>query len=104
MAKDTSEEGSEGQRSRADDEHRQELIDEHLSESSTCAECGKPVDNLRKTCPHCGHEYADDELDDHEAGNEFKAGAALDDEGKEITDEEALEDQPPEEGEPPKEE
>jgi uncharacterized OB-fold protein len=76
----------------ADDESRQELLDEHLSDSSTCAECGEKVDNLRKTCPKCGHEYEESELDDTEAGNEFKAGAALDDEGKEITDEDAFDD------------
>ena len=79
-------------RSPADDESRQALIDEYLSDSATCAECGKPVDNLRKTCPNCGHEYAGDELDDTDAGNEFKAGAALDDSGDEITDEKILED------------
>src|SRR5688572_12697692 len=73
-----------------DDAERKELIEEHLSESSTCSECGEPVDNLRKTCPHCGHEYSEDEFDDKEAGNEFKAGAALDDEGAEITDESAF--------------
>ena len=76
----------------ADDEQRQELLEEHLSDSSTCSECGDPVDNLRKTCPNCGHEYSGDELDDTEAGDEFKAGAALDDEGNEITDEDHLED------------
>lgn len=75
----------------ANEKERQELIEEHLSDSSTCAECGDPVDNLRKTCPNCGHEYEGDEQDDDQAGNEFKAGAALDDEGKEITDEEHLE-------------
>ena len=60
----------------ADDEQRQELLDEHLSDSSTCSECGDPVDNLRKTCPNCGHEYSGDELDDKEAGDEFKAQLA----------------------------
>lgn len=92
MAKSRSDDKSDEARSPADDEARQELIDEHLSDSATCSECGKPVDNLRKTCPQCGHEYGDDEIDDTDAGNEFKAGAALDEEGREITDEEALED------------
>lgn len=73
------------------DKGGQELLDEHLSESSKCAECGEPVDNLRKTCPHCGHEYEADEQDDDEAGNEFKAGLALDEDGNEITDESILE-------------
>ena len=83
---------TEEQDSPANDEERDQLRKEHLSESSECAECGDPVDNLRKTCPNCGHEYSDDELDDDQAGNEFKAGAALDDDGNEITDEDALED------------
>lgn len=69
----------------------QELLDEHVSDSSKCAECGDPVDNLRKTCPNCGHEYSDEELDDDQAGNEFKAGAALDDQGEEITDPDVFE-------------
>ena len=92
MADAKAEERSEELDSPADDEGREELLKEHLSDSSECAECGEPVDNLRKTCPNCGHEYEQGEQDDDKAGNEFKAGAALDDDGNEITDEEALED------------
>jgi hypothetical protein len=92
VAETDADERSEELDSPADDDEREDLLKEHLSDSSQCSGCGEPVDNLRKTCPHCGHEYSEDELDDTEAGNEFKAGAALDDEGNEITDEEALED------------
>ncbi len=64
---------------------------EFTSDSNKCPECGEPVDNLRKTCIKCGHEYERSEYDDTEAGNELRAGSALDDEGNEILDEEAAE-------------
>ena len=67
--------------------------DEFTSDSNECPECGEPVDNLRKTCIKCGYEYDKDDYDDPEAGNELRAGAALDDEGKEILDEEATGDE-----------
>ncbi len=66
---------------------------EFTSDSNECPECGEPVDNLRKTCIKCGYEYGSDDYDDTEAGNELRAGTALDDEGNEITDEEELEDE-----------
>lgn len=91
MVETPAQEGSDDEQFVGDDPERADLLKEHLSESSKCSECGDPVDNLRKTCPNCGHEYAEDELDDDQAGNEFKAGAALDDEGNEITDEDVLE-------------
>jgi hypothetical protein len=91
MAEGPAKDSAVQEESRTDDQERDELLKEHLSDSSMCSECGDPVDNLRKTCPNCGHEYSEDELDDDQAGNEFKAGAALDDEGNEITDERALE-------------
>ncbi|HYO61253.1 MAG TPA: hypothetical protein VEU29_05090 [Actinomycetota bacterium] len=62
---------------------------EFTSDSKKCPECGEPVDNIRKTCIECGYEYGKDDYDDTEAGNELRAGAALDDEGNEILDEEA---------------
>lgn len=92
MAGSEDKDKSEELNSPADDESRQELLDEHLSDTAKCAECDKPVDNLRKTCPHCGHEYDPDEQDDKEAGNELKAGLALNEDGSEITDESVLED------------
>ncbi|HEX2196817.1 MAG TPA: hypothetical protein VHJ76_07815 [Actinomycetota bacterium] len=60
---------------------------EFTSDSKKCPECGEPVDNLRKTCIKCGYEYGPDDYDDTEAGNELRAGAALDEEGNEILDE-----------------
>ncbi|MDQ3958185.1 MAG: hypothetical protein M3273_07695 [Actinomycetota bacterium] len=60
---------------------------EFVSDTNKCPECGEPVDNLRKTCIKCGHEYSADEYDDTDAGTEFRAGSAVDDEGNEILDE-----------------
>lgn len=76
---------------------------EFTSDSNECPECGEPVDNLRKTCIKCGYEYGKDDYDDTEAGNELRAGAALDDEGNEITDEEALDEDTSENEETPEE-
>lgn len=61
---------------------------EFTSDSKECPECGEPVDNLRKTCIKCGYEYGKDDYDDTEAGNELRAGAALDEDGNEILEEE----------------
>ena len=35
------------------------------------------------TCPNCGHEYKDDDYTDEEAGTDFRAGTAVDEEGEE---------------------
>jgi uncharacterized OB-fold protein len=51
-----------------------------------CPECGEPMDDVRKTCMNCGHEFADDDYENPEAGTEFRAGAAVTDEGEEISD------------------
>jgi rubredoxin len=53
--------------------------DETVSDKATCPECGEPVHNLRMTCPMCGHEYKDKEIDDEDAGTEFRAGSEIDD-------------------------
>jgi rubredoxin len=53
--------------------------DETVSDKATCPECGEPVHNLRMTCPMCGHEYKDKEIDDEDAGTEFRAGAEVGD-------------------------
>src|SRR5918999_5034066 len=53
--------------------------DETVSDQATCPECGEPVHNLRMTCPMCGHEYKDKEIDDEDAGTEFRAGSEIDD-------------------------
>jgi hypothetical protein len=62
---------------------------EFTSDSNKCPECGEPVDNIRKTCIKCGYEYGKDDYDDTEAGNELRAGSALDDDGNEILDDAA---------------
>ena len=58
-----------------------------LGEKSKCPECGDQIEDLRATCPNCGHEYSSDDYDNEEYGNEFMAGANIDDEGNEILDE-----------------
>ena len=69
-------------------EEREEVDhDEFTSESKSCPECGEPVDNLRKTCVKCGYEYQAGDYDDTEAGNELRAGTALDEDGNELTEE-----------------
>ena len=60
---------------------------EFTSDSNKCPDCGEPVDNIRKTCIKCGYEYGKDDYDDTEAGNELRAGTAIDDEGNELTEE-----------------
>lgn len=79
----------------ADDEQPTTPVDERdsvdheefTSDDKQCPECGAPVDNLRKSCANCGREYQDDDYDDREAGNELRAGVALDDEGNEVVEE-----------------
>lgn len=58
-----------------------------ISEDKECPECGAPVENLRATCPNCGHEYSDKDYDQPDAGAEFIAGSEIDDSGEEIIDE-----------------
>jgi predicted RNA-binding Zn-ribbon protein involved in translation (DUF1610 family) len=53
-----------------------------------CPECGEPVIDVRATCPNCGYEYKEDDFSDKDAGQEFVAGSAVDDEGNEIPDHE----------------
>lgn len=62
-------------------------------DKSTCPECGKPIEDLRATCPSCGYEYKDKDYNDPEVGREFTAGAMIDDEGNEITDQEVIEEE-----------
>ncbi len=85
----------------ADDEQVTTPVDERddidhtefTSESKKCPQCGEPVDNLRKTCITCGYEYGKDDYDDTEAGNELRAGSALDEEGNEVLEEQDDEEQ-----------
>ena len=53
-----------------------------------CPECGEPIIEVRASCPNCGYEYKDDDYSDEDAGSEFVAGSAVDDEGNEIPDDE----------------
>jgi hypothetical protein len=62
------------------------VVADHVSDSSECPECGEPIDNLRAQCPNCGRKYEDSDYDEPDAGNEFRAGAALDDKGAEQPD------------------
>lgn len=57
------------------------MADEHK-----CPECGAEVDDVRVTCPKCGYEYKDSDYDDTDAGSEFTAGTAVDDDGNELTE------------------
>ncbi len=53
-----------------------------------CPECGEPIIEVRASCPKCGYDYKDEDFTDQEAGSEFIAGSAVDDEGNEIPDDE----------------
>ncbi|MGH2754522.1 MAG: zinc-ribbon domain-containing protein [Actinomycetota bacterium] len=51
-----------------------------------CPECNAPIDDVRVTCPNCGYQYDRSDYEDTEAGNEFQAGSALDEQGEEMVD------------------
>jgi hypothetical protein len=51
-----------------------------------CPECDAEIDDVRVTCPNCGYRYQESDYDDKEAGNEFQAGTAIDEEGNELVD------------------
>ncbi|MEA2498331.1 MAG: hypothetical protein QOH26_736 [Actinomycetota bacterium] len=93
--KDSGEEGSEERESagseiekKKDDPDYKRTTDPEAGEKDTgeCPDCGAPIDNVRVTCPNCGRQYEKDDYSDTEAGNEFRAGTAIDDEGKELPD------------------
>jgi hypothetical protein len=71
---------------RKDDDAMQEVRQANvgLDAETKCPECGEPIENVRMTCPNCGHTYSEDEYSSDEAGTDFRAGAALDDKGKEM--------------------
>ena len=62
---------------------------EEYAGDKKCPECGEPVIDVRATCPNCGYEYKDDDFSDKEAGSEFIAGSAIDDEGNEMPEHES---------------
>ena len=70
---------------------REDRHDEFASDSNTCPECGHAIENVRASCPNCGYLYAEGDYDDPDAGQAFVAGAQMDDEGKEVIDEQVEE-------------
>jgi ribosomal protein S27AE len=65
----------------------QTAVDEFVSESKKCPECGEPIHDVRATCPNCGYEYKESDYDNTEAGDEFIAGSQIDERGEEIVEE-----------------
>lgn len=61
---------------------------EEYAGDKECPECGEPIIEVRASCPNCGYEYKDEDYSDKEAGSEFLAGSAVDDEGNEKPDDE----------------
>lgn len=61
---------------------------EEYASDKECPECGEPIIDVRANCPNCGYEYKDSDYGDKEAGSEFVAGSAVDDEGNENPDDE----------------
>ena len=82
--------GSEIEKKKEDPDYKR-TTDPEAEEKDTgeCPDCGAPIDNVRVTCPNCGRQYEKDDYSDTEEGNEFRAGSALDDEGKEDPDHES---------------
>jgi hypothetical protein len=88
ISEDSSEDTSSGTSSGTseDTSNPEERVDDHVSASKKCPDCGEPIDNLRATCPQCGYRYQESDYDEPEAGTEFEAGAALDESGEEDPD------------------
>lgn len=61
---------------------------EEYAGDKECPECGEPIIDVRANCPNCGYEYKDSDYEDKEAGSEFLAGSAVDDEGNENPEDE----------------
>ncbi len=59
---------------------------EEYTSDNKCPECGEPIIDVRANCPNCGYEYQESDYGDAEAGAEFVAGSAVDDEGNENPD------------------
>lgn len=56
---------------------------EEYTGDAKCPECDEPIIDVRANCPNCGYEYKEEDYGDKEAGSEFVAGSAVDDEGNE---------------------
>ena len=61
---------------------------EEYTGDAKCPECDEPIIDVRANCPNCGYEYKEEDYGDKEAGSEFVAGSAVDDEGNEVPDDE----------------
>ena len=57
--------------------------DRGVDEDAKCPECGAPIENVRTSYPNCGDMYQDDDYTDEEAGTDFRAGTAIDEQGNE---------------------
>jgi rubredoxin len=80
------------QESRKDEDGRvtdAETAFEEYAGDKKCPECDEPIVDVRSSCPNCGYEYQESDYTDKEAGAEFVAGSAVDDEGNEIPDHES---------------
>ncbi len=61
---------------------------EEYTGENKCPECDEPIVDVRANCPNCGYEYQESDYGDQEAGSEFVAGSAVDDEGNEQPEDE----------------
>jgi rubredoxin len=86
--KEESKESSKGEGDRDGRVTDAETSFEEYTGEKKCPECDEPINNVRANCPNCGYEYKDSDYDDEEAGSEFVAGSAVDDEGNEVPDDE----------------
>jgi uncharacterized OB-fold protein len=68
-----------------DSEERENVKASH-GRGKDCPQCGEPLDDVRKTCANCGYELKEEDYADPEAGTEFRAGSAVDEEGREVED------------------
>lgn len=59
---------------------------EEYTGDAKCPECDEPIIDVRANCPNCGYEYKESDYGDKEAGSEFVAGSAVDEEGNEKPD------------------
>ena len=101
QAADTEEKGSDAEDKGSETEEKSSSGegDDRVSDAETafeeytgdakCPECDEPIIDVRANCPNCGYEYKEEDYGDKEAGSEFVAGSAIDDEGNEMPDDES---------------
>ncbi len=91
MSDETKQQNDESEQSKDEGDGRvtdAETAFEEYASDNKCPECGEPIIDVRANCPNCGYEYQESDYGDTEAGSEFVAGSAVDDEGNEIPDDE----------------